>query len=102
MARVGGKFGLLLLGGVVAYVAVLTAQSRAAASFCESYSVGTRIEDSQRFDGSFFLTLRGPIPDPQSSDTEIFIFCAAMTLCDVSCQLEVTNDVVTDASFRSL
>ena len=102
MARVRGKLGLLLLGGVAAYIVVLTAQSRAAENLCESYTVGAKIDDAESMNGTWLLTLRGPIGGPQRPDTDIYIFCAALTMCDVSCRLEVTNSVVTDAAFRSL
>ena len=76
--------GLLVVGGVAAYVMLTMAQSRAAANLCEKNPAGTRIADPESLDGTWLLDLRGPIGDPERPGTEKLIFCAGMTMCDVS------------------
>ena len=94
--------GWLILGGIVAYVLAYRAEVSAAEKVCASISAGTPLEHPEEIPGTFWLTLRGPLRIPEQADTERFVFCAAMTMCDVSCELEVTNDIVTEVVFRNL
>ena len=100
--RLGNILGLVVLSGVAAYVLMSRAQSRAATDLCESIPVGTRVESPESLTDSSLLKLMGPIRDPELPNTEVLIFCAGLTMCDVSCQIEVTDDIVTDVVFRSL
>lgn len=94
MARSIIKSGLLITCGVGVYVSVLVAQTRAAAKLCDSYPVGSGIEDLATLEGTFFLTQMGPTDDPDSPGTKRVIFCASLTMCDTSCSLEVENGLV--------
>ena len=100
--RIRTAAGLLLVGGAGIYVAALNTQSQAAASLCENYSVGARVDNPESIDGTSFLKLMGPISDPARPYTQKLVFCASMTMCDVSCSLEITDNVLTDVTFRSL
>jgi hypothetical protein len=100
--RTGGKLGLLLVSGVVAYVLVLMAQNHAAVNLCDSYATGSRIEDLEDLDGSFFLTRMGPFEIPENPGTQRVIFCATLTMCDTSCSLEIWDRVVVNARFSGL
>ena len=91
--------GLLLLGGIAAYVLVLMAQSDAAANLCENYAVGSTIADLEHLDGTFLLTRMGPFDVPKDPGTQRVIFCASLTMCDTSCSLEVVDHVVKSAEF---
>ena len=99
MVRAGGKMGLLLVGGIVAYVLVLMAQTHAAANLCDSHAVGTTIEDLEKLDGTSFLTRMGPLDVPEDPGTQRVIFCAGLTMRDTSCSLEIKDRVVKDARF---
>jgi len=94
-----GKMGLLVAGGIAVYISVLIAQGRAAADLCDSYPVGSRIEDLENLSGTFFLTRMGPINDPTNPGAQKVIFCASMAMCDTSCSLEIEDRVVTSARF---
>lgn len=99
MVRTGVKMGLLLAAGVVVYVSILMAQTHAAANLCESHPVGSTIEDPDKLDATFFLSRMGPLDVPENPGTRRVIFCAALTMCDTSCRLEIKDGMVTDAKF---
>ena len=94
-----GKMGWLVVAGIAVYVSVLIAQNQAAAELCDSYPVGSRIEDLANLSGTFFLTRMGPITDPTNPAVQKVIFCASMAMCDTSCSLELEDRVVTSARF---
>ena len=97
-----GKAGPLVAAGIAIYILVMVAQSRAAANLCDRYSVGTRIEDIENLDGTFFLTRMGPMPDPNNPAAQSVIFCASMTLCDTSCRFEIEDQVVKSARYSAM
>ena len=94
MARAIGKLGLLVVCGFAVYIFVLMTQGRAAADLCSRYSVGTHIEDLETLEGTFFLTRMGPISDPNNPSVQKVIYCAALTMCDESCRLEIEDGLV--------
>ena len=96
-----GKVGPLVIVGLSIYIAVHFAQTRAAVSLCERYSVGTRINDWKNLEGSFFLTPMGHY-DPKLPRVQNLIFCASATMCDVSCSLEIENGLVTKSEHNTL
>ena len=100
--RTGNIVGLLVLGGIAAYVMLLFAQRNAAAELCDRYPVGSSIEDLDDLDGTLLLTRMGPLDDPENPGTERVIFCAGLTMCDTSCSLEIRDRVVTKAKKSDL
>lgn len=94
-----GKSGLILVCVIAVYISVLTAQSRAAANLCENHPVGSRIKNFENLEGTFALTQMGPIDDPGKPGAQKVIFCAALTMCDTSCSLEIEDGLVVRASF---
>jgi len=96
-----GKAGPLVIVGIAIYIVVNVAQTRAAASLCDRYSVGTPIKDVENLEGTFFLTPMGHY-DPNIPAAQKVIFCAATTMCDVSCSLQIENGVVKKSEHHSL
>jgi len=96
-----GKAVLIVFAGIAIYIMVMEAQSRAASSLCDRYSVGTRIEDVENLEGTFFLRRMGGI-NPDIRAPQSVIFCAAMTMCDDSCSLEIEDGLVTKSEHRSM
>ena len=96
-----GKAGPLVAAGIAIYVLVMVAQSRAAANLCDRYSVGSRIEDVENLDGTFFLTRVGSII-PIISGPQTVTFCASLTMCDVGCRLEIEDQVVKSARHSAI
>lgn len=93
-----GRAGPLVLAGIAIYILITVAQGRAAASLCDRYSAGTRIEDVENLDGTFFLTRMGTI-NPNIPAAQNVIFCASVTMCDTSCTLEIEDRVVKSARY---
>ena len=96
-----GKAGPLVASGIAIYVLTLIAQSRAAESLCERYSVGSQIDDIESLEGTFFLSPMGPLPDPGNPSAQSIVFCANMTMCDTSCRLEIEDRIVTSATYSA-
>ena len=96
-----GKAGPIVIAGIAIYVMVMVAQSQAAASLCDRYSVGTRIEDVENLEGTFLLSRMGRI-NPDIRAPQNVIFCASMTMCDDSCSLEIEDGLVTKSEHRSM
>ncbi len=96
-----GKAGPLVIAGIAIYVAIQMVQSRAAASLCDRYTVGARIDNVENLEGTFFLTPMGHF-DPEIAAPQTVIFCAAATVCDTSCRLEIENGRVTKSEYSSL
>jgi hypothetical protein len=97
-----GNAGALVAAGIAIYIAVIVAQSQAAASLCDRYSVGARIEDVENLDGTFFLSRMGPAPDLDQPGAQSAIFCASATMCDTSCRLTVKDGLVVESDFSAL
>jgi len=76
-----GKAEPLVIVGIVVYVAVNAAQTRAATRLCDHYSVGTQVKDVENLEGTFFLTPMGHL-NPNVSTPQNAIFCAPITMCD--------------------
>lgn len=102
MVRAISIFWLLVACGIAVYISVLMAQNRAAADLCSNYSIGTHIEDLEDLGGTFFLTRMGPIPKPNNPSAQKVIYCAALTMCDESCSLEIEDGVVIRAEHSTL
>ena len=89
----------LLIG---AYIFAMQKQARDVEAFCAAVPVGSpgeaMFEAAERYSGDLMGGDRLRDTDkPQS-----FIYCAPMTMCDVSCNVEVTKGVVTKSDFWSL
>ena len=97
--RTSIKLVLVIMLGVGMYIIVTIAQSRAAADLCANYPVGTRIENLETLNDTFFLTLMGPIADPKRPGAHEIIFCASLTMCDTSCSLVIENGLVVQSNF---
>ena len=102
MIRTIKNMALLMLFGMGLYTFLLLAQGRAAADLCDNHPAGSRVENLEDLEGTFFLTRMGPIPNPKEPGTEKVIFCAGLTMCETSCRLEIENGRVTRARYSAL
>ena len=96
-----GIAGPLVLAGMAIYVLIMVAQSRAAANLCDRYSVGSRIENIENLDGTFFLTRMGRVI-PNISGPQTVTFCASLTMCDVGCRFEIEEQGVKSARYSAI
>ena len=102
MARAISKTGLLLACGIAIYVALFLVQTRAAGNLCNRYPAGTRVNEIETLEDTVFLTKMGPFVDRDDPGAQKVIFCAALTMCDTSCSLEIKDGVVTSATLVGL
>lgn len=102
MIRSIGKIALFIFLGLGIYAFFTFAQGRAVANLCDNYPTGSRIENIEELEGTFLLTRMGPLPDPEKPGVETVIFCASLTMCDTSCNLEIENGRVTEARHSAL
>jgi hypothetical protein len=102
MIRSIGKITLFMLLGLGVYAIFTFVQGRAVANLCDNYPSGSRIENIEELEGTFFLTRMGPLPDPEKPGVETLIFCASLTMCDTSCNLEIEKGRVTQARHSAL
>jgi hypothetical protein len=94
--------GILIVLGVGYYVYSMHAQSRDVEELCSTYVKGTRADEILEVAQDYSGQLMGPIESTNKDDTYSFIYCAPVTMCDVSCSIEVEDGVVTKSDFRSL
>jgi hypothetical protein len=87
---------------VLVFFYVVTAPGRAASDLCDSHPVGSPIEHFENMEGTFFLKLMGPLPDPDRPSTQSASFCAILSMCDASCRFVVKDGVVIEAKFLAL
>ncbi len=94
--------GLLIVFGIGFYIYSLSAQQRAAADLCEQNPAGSRIVSLTKLERSYGLKLMGPMDIKDKPGTQRAIFCAALTMCDTSCTLEIQDGRVTRSDYSKL
>lgn len=99
MKSLGNKIGLILIVGLGFYLYVMWQQSVAIETLCESHGVGATLGNGADLAEQHGVQLMGPIDIDDKPGTQRLIFCAPLTLCDVSCTLDVSDNVVTLSEF---
>jgi len=98
----GGGLGLLFILGIGFYIWSIQVQTRDVAEFCSTYPEGSRAEDfftvAERYSGN----LMGEHKFTDKDRPQQFVYCAPLTMCDVSCNVEIENGVVTKSEYRRL
>jgi len=95
-------FGVIVLIGLGYYFYAWYAETRDVEKLCAMYPAGTSAGDILEVARAYSGQLMGPVEDKDKNETYQFIYCAPMTMCDVSCNIEVEDGVVTESEFRSL
>ena len=101
MKRAGSVMGLLILFGIGYYVYSMWRQSKEIEELCASYFVGAEAENMRNTSLEFGVQLMGPYEIEKQPGVQKFIFCAPLSMCDVSCALEVKDGVVTSSDYVS-
>lgn len=94
-------FGVLVVLGVAYYFYAMYAETRDVKELCATYVEGTSADDLLKVAEGYSGKLMGPIEDKNKDNTFSFIYCSSMTMCDVSCDIEVESGVVTKSEFHS-
>ena len=95
-------FGVLLVVGVAYYFYAMYAETRGVKKLCTTYAVGTSADDILEVARRGSGRLMGPVKEKDKDETYHFVYCSAMTMCDVACSVDVENGVVIKSEFRSL
>ena len=95
-------FGVLILVGVSYYFYAMYAETRDVEKLCTTYPVGSSADDILEVARGYSGRLMGPVEDKDKDETYHFVYCSAMTMCDVACSVDVENGVVIKSEFRSL
>jgi hypothetical protein len=99
--RIGNVVGLLVLFGVVFYFYSMWRQTSEIETLCASYPPGTVVGNLENPPLEFGVQLMGPFKTEEQPGLRKFVFCAPLTMCDVSCALEVQNGAVTSSDYVS-
>jgi len=97
----GSAFALLVLG-LGFYIYTMRAQTRDVAEFCSAFPEGSPAANLFVVAESYSGQLMGSAALTYDVKPQPFIYCAPLTMCDVSCRLEVIDGVITKAEYRSL
>ena len=100
--KVGGALAIIVALVVGGYIYLMRAETRDVKAFCAELPQGTPAEQiftsADRYSGQ----LMGGRHLIGGDKPQTFIYCSPMTMCDVSCSLEVQGGVVTQSEFVSL
>ncbi len=89
----------LLIGS---YLFTLQKQTRDVVAFCDVVGPGLPGDAIFEIAANYSGKLMGGDRLLDTDKPQAFIYCAPITLCDVSCKVEVTKGVVTGREFSSL
>lgn len=89
--------GLVLVIGIGAYVYLLSDQVSNVGKVCSIFLKEAPVGNLKQIAMNYSLDLRGPITVKNKPDTQMAIFCAPLTLCDSSCNIEFQNGQVVKA-----
>lgn len=102
MKSFGNGIGLLVLAGIAYYFWSISSQTAGAEKLCAAHPPGTRLVSPATAADAFGVRFMGSQDATQWQKTGKLIFCATLTMCDVSCVLDVEDGVVTRATFSRL
>ena len=94
--------GIVLLLGIAWYVYAINAQTDDVEAFCSRFEPGQAAPDPEPIALEYSGTLMGPaMPKPRAGKYS-FVYCAPLTMCDVSCSVEVENGLISKSDFYKL
>ena len=83
--------GMLLLVAAAFYGYELFRQIRATSELCDSYPIGSQVEEAGAIGESFGLDSSGSFGIDGRPGAARVIFCASFTMCDKACVLEIED-----------
>lgn len=93
--------GVLLLLAVSYYIYSFRSQLGDVAEFCSDHPDGSTMTDIQAAAERYSGELRGPFELKDRPGAEQYIFCAPLTMCDVSCRMVIDNKVVVESEYSN-
>ncbi len=100
--KVIGALVIVVALGFGAYVYLMQAETKEVKAFCAELPEGTPAEQIFEAADRYSGQLMGGRKLIGGDKPQTFIYCSPMTMCDVSCSLEVQGGVITKSEFVSL
>ena len=101
MKAVGAAVMVLALG-FGAYFYLMQAETSDVEAFCAALPAGSPAENIFETADRYSGKLMGGTKLIGGDKPQKFVYCSPMTMCDVSCSLEVQDGVITKSEFVSL
>ena len=99
---VGNVLGIFILVAIAWYAFSISAQKKHVQEICDRYSNGAIAPTIASIEARYSVQVMGPMSDSNTPDTTSYIFCSPLTMCDVSCRIEIVNGTVTNAEYAEL
>ncbi|MFT4582067.1 MAG: hypothetical protein ACI915_003865 [Gammaproteobacteria bacterium] len=84
----------LTMAGVALCVMLYWTQTTGVRIICDSNPIGSIVGDAQLLANSFGVQLKGPVDLIDKPGIKGYTYCAQFTMCEVSCELEMSGTVV--------
>ncbi|MDA0821456.1 MAG: hypothetical protein O3C28_03420 [Proteobacteria bacterium] len=84
----------LTIAGVALCVMLYWTQTTGVQIICDSFPIGSVVEDSEQLANSFGVQLKGPFDLIDKPGIKHYTYCAQFTLCKMSCEMEMSGTVV--------
>ena len=101
MKSVAKSCGLLTLG-VGIYISCLNGRISDINEVCSLFPEGAAPGDWKGIENRYSVKLMGPVEVPDKPGVERVIFCAHLTMCDTSCNIEYQDNNVTKSGVSKL
>jgi len=85
---------ILLIGGIAFYTYSLNKQISDVETICSRYPVGASAKGILNIKNEYSVQYTGAYEIKNNPNARRATFCAAFTMCDVSCSLEYKNNVI--------
>jgi len=101
MKSPGIILAILVVLVIAAYLYTMRSQALGVTELCARYPEGSPVGNLIEIAREYSAKLMGPQAVKGQPETEQAMFCAALTMCDVSCSLEIKDGVVTKSVYSS-
>jgi len=85
---------ILLLGGIAFYTYSLNKQISDVETICSRYPLGASADGILNIQNEYSTQYTGAYAINNNPDARSATFCAALTMCDVSCSLGYENNII--------
>jgi len=101
MKRARTVIGLLILFGIAYYLYAMWRQTTEIQELCALYSLGTKVESIRDRGLDFGVQVMGPFKVREQPGAQSYVFCAPLTMCDVSCAVKIKDRLVISSDYSS-
>lgn len=102
MKSVVKLIGLLMAVGIGVYIYCFNGQISDIDEVCSLFPEGAAPGDWKAIEDRYSVKLMGPVEVSDNPGVERVIFCAHLTMCDASCNIEYQDNKVTKSGVSNL